>query len=118
MDRYKGKSVLITGGTSGMGLATAKLFVGEGARVMVTGRTPESVEAAQAELGENAIAVQSDATSFSDMDSLAEKARETFDKLDLLFSNAGISRRVSFEETTEDIYDELLDLNAKGRRRR
>lgn len=114
MDRYKGKTVLITGGTSGMGLATAKLFVGEGARVMVTGRTPATIEAAQAELGENAIAVYSDATSLSDMDSLAEKVGETFGKLDVLFVNAGLGRFVPLEAMTEDVYDEMLDLNAKG----
>ena len=114
MDRYKGKTVLITGGTTGMGLATAKLFVGEGARVIVTGRTPATIEAAQAELGENAIAMYSDATSLSDMDSLAEKVRETFGKLDVLFVNAGLARRVPFEAMTEDVYDEMLDLNAKG----
>jgi len=114
MDRYKGKTVLITGGTSGMGLATAKLFVGEGARVIVTGRTPATIEAAQAELGENAIAMYSDATSLSDMDALAEKVRETFGKLDVLFVNAGFARRVPFEAMTEEVYDELLDLNAKG----
>ena len=114
MDRYKGKTVLITGGTTGMGLATAKLFVAEGARVIVTGRTPATIEAAQAELGENAIAVYSDATSLSDMDALAEKVKETFGKLDLLFANAGISRRAPFESTTEEVYDAMLDLNAKG----
>ena len=114
MNRYEGKTVLITGGTTGMGLATAKLFVGEGARVIVTGRTPATIEAAQAELGENAIAIYSDATSLSDMDSLAEKVRETFGKLDVLFVNAGISRRVPFEQMTEEVYDEMLDLNAKG----
>jgi len=114
MDRYKGKTVLITGGTSGIGLATAKLFVGEGARVIVTGRTPATIEAAQAELGENAIAMYSDATSLSDMDSLAEKVRETFGKFDVLFVNAGFARRVPFEAMTEEVYDELLDLNAKG----
>ena len=97
-----------------MGLATAKLFVGGGARVIVTGRTPATIEAAQVELGENAVVIPSDATSLSDMDALATKVRETFGKLDVLFVNAGISRRVSFEATTEDVYDELLDLNAKG----
>jgi short-subunit dehydrogenase involved in D-alanine esterification of teichoic acids len=59
MDRYKGKTVLITGGTTGIGLATAKLFVEEGARVIVTGRTPATIGAAQTELGENAIAIHS-----------------------------------------------------------
>ena len=114
MDRYKGKTVLITGGTTGMGLATAKLFVGEGARVIVTGRTPATIEAAQAELGENAVVLYSDATSLPDMDALAVKVKETFGKLDVLFVNAGISRRVSFEAMTEEVYDELLDLNTKG----
>jgi len=61
MDRYKGKTVLITGGTTGMGLATAKLLVEEGAQVMVTGRTPATIEAAQTEFEENAIAIYSDA---------------------------------------------------------
>ena len=73
-----------------------------------------TIDAAQAELGENAIAMYSDATSLSDMDSLAEKVKETFGKLDVLFSNAGISRRVPFEAMTEEVYDEMLDLNAKG----
>ena len=114
MDRYKGKTVLITGGTTGIGLATAKLFINEGARVIVTGRTPATIESAQTELGENAISVYSDATSLSDMDALAEKVKETFGKLDVLFVNAGLGRFIPFEAMTEEVYDEMLDLNAKG----
>ncbi len=114
MDRYKGKAVLITGGTSGMGLATAQLFIDKGAWVIVTGRTTATIEAAQAELGKNAIAVYSDATSLSDMDSLAKKVRETYGKLDVLVVNAGLARRVPFEAMTEEVYDEMLNLNAKG----
>jgi NAD(P)-dependent dehydrogenase (short-subunit alcohol dehydrogenase family) len=114
MKLYDGKTVVITGGTSGIGLATAKLFVEEGARVIVTGRTPATIEAAQAELGENAIALYSDATSLSDMDSLAEKVRETFGKLDVLFINAGFSIRAPLESITEAVYDEMFNLNAKG----
>ena len=114
MDRYKGKTVLITGGTTGIGLATAKLFIDEGARVIVTGRTPATIESAQTELGENAISVYSDATSLSDMDALAEKVKETFGKLDVLFVNAGLGRFIPFEAMTEEVYDEMLDLNAKG----
>ena len=114
MDRYKGKTVLITGGTTGIGFATAKLFVEEGARVMVTGRTQKTIEEAQTELGENAIALYSDATSLPDMDALAEKVKETFGKLDVLFVNAGYGRFIPFEAVTEEVYDEMLNLNAKG----
>ena len=114
MNTLKNKTVLITGGTTGIGLATAKLFINEGARVIVTGRTAETIKSAQAELGDNAIAMHSDATSLSDMDALTEKVKETFGKLDVLFVNAGLARRVPFEAMTEEIYDEMLDLNAKG----
>ena len=114
MDRFKGKTALITGGTTGIGLATAKLFINEGARVIVTGRTSATIKAAQAELGDNAIVIHSDATSLPDMDALAEKVKETFGKLDVLFVNAGLGRMVPFEAVNEEVYDEMLNLNAKG----
>ena len=114
MDRFKGKTAVITGGTTGIGLATAKLFINEGARVIVTGRTSATIKAAQAELGDNAIVIHSDATSLPDMDALAEKVKETFGKLDVLFVNAGYGRFVPFEAVTEEVYDEMLNLNAKG----
>ena len=114
MDRFKGKTALITGGTTGIGLATAKLFINEGARVIVTGRTAATIKSAQAELGDNAIVVRSDATSFPDMDALAAKVKQTFGKLDVLFVNAGYGHFVPFEQVTEEVYDEMLNLNAKG----
>jgi len=114
MDRFKGKTALITGGTTGIGLATAKLFINEGARVIVTGRAAATIKAAQAELGDNAIVVRSDATSLSDMDALAAKVKETFGKLDVLFVNAGYGHFIPFEQVTEEVYDEMLNLNAKG----
>lgn len=114
MDRFKGKTALITGGTTGLGLATAKLFIEEGARVIVTGRNAETIKAAQAELGNNAIVVPSDATSLSDMDALVKKVKTTLGTLDVLFVNAGYGHFVPFEQVTEAIYDEMLDLNAKG----
>ena len=114
MDRFKGKTALITGGTTGIGLATAKLFINEGARVIVTGRAAATIKTAQAELGDNAIVVRSDATSLPDMDALAAKVKETFGKLDVLFVNAGYGHFVPFEQVTEQIYDEMLNLNAKG----
>ena len=114
MDRFKGKTALITGGTTGIGLATAKLFINEGARVIVTGRAAATIKSAQAELGENAIVVRSDATSLPDMDALAAKVKETFGKLDVLFVNAGYGQFIPFESVTEEVYDEMLNLNAKG----
>jgi NAD(P)-dependent dehydrogenase (short-subunit alcohol dehydrogenase family) len=114
MDRFNGKTALITGGTTGIGLATAKLFISEGARVIVTGRTAATIKAAQAELGDNAIVIHSDATSLPDMDALAEKVKKTFGKLDVLFVNAGYGRFIPFEAVTEEVYDEMLNLNAKG----
>jgi NAD(P)-dependent dehydrogenase (short-subunit alcohol dehydrogenase family) len=114
MDRFKGKTALITGGTTGLGLAAAKLFIKEGARVIVTGRNPATIKAAQAELGDNAIVVPSDATSLPDMDALATKVKETFGKLDVLFVNAGYGHFMPFEAVTEAVYDEMLTLNAKG----
>ena len=114
MNRFKGKTAVITGGTTGIGLATARLFIDEGARVIVTGRAPATIKTAQAELGENAIVVRSDATSLPDMDALATKVKETFGKLDVLFVNAGYGQFVPFEQMTEEVYDEMLNLNAKG----
>jgi NAD(P)-dependent dehydrogenase (short-subunit alcohol dehydrogenase family) len=114
MDRFKGKTALITGGTTGIGLATAKLFINEGARVILTGRAAATIKSAQAELGENAIVVRSDATSLTDMDALAAKVKEAFGKLDVLFVNAGYGQFIPFEQVTEEVYDEMLNLNAKG----
>jgi NAD(P)-dependent dehydrogenase (short-subunit alcohol dehydrogenase family) len=95
-------------------LATAKLFINEGARVIVTGRAAATIKSAQAELGENAIVVRSDATSFPDMDALSALVKERFGKLDVLFVNAGYGQWIPFEQVTEEVYDEMLNLNAKG----
>lgn len=114
MGRYDGKKVVITGGTTGMGLATAKLLVGEGARVLVTGRTAATIESARAELGERAIVVSSDAASLADIDALAGRVKEAFGTVDFLFVNAGIGRFAPFEDTTERTYDEMLGINMKG----
>ena len=114
MNRFEGKTALITGGTTGIGLTTAKLFVNEGARVIVTGRAAATTRSAQAELGENAIVVRSDATSSPDMDALVSKVKETFGKPDVLFVNAGCGQWIPFEQVTEEVCDEMLNLNAKG----
>jgi len=114
MDRYRDKKVVITGGTSGMGLVTAKMLLDEGARVLVTGRTPAGVESARHELGASALVVSSDARSPTDIDALAARAKAEFDSIDLLFVNAGFSIPTPFGSVTEAIYDEMFDLNARG----
>jgi NAD(P)-dependent dehydrogenase (short-subunit alcohol dehydrogenase family) len=113
MDRFKGERALIIGGTSGMGLATAKMLLDGGARVLVTGRSQAGLESAQNELGKEAIVVSSDARSL-DIDALASRVKAEFDSFDLLFVNAGFSIRALLESMTEAVYDEMFNLNAKG----
>jgi len=114
MERYQGKKVVIIGGTSGMGLATAKMLLDGGARVLVTGRSQAGLVSAQKELGKDAIVVSSDARSLTEIDALASRVKAEFDTVDLLFVNAGFGQFAPFENTTEAIYDEMFNLNAKG----
>ena len=114
MERYGEKRAVIIGGTSGMGLATAKMLLEGGARVLVSGRSKAGVESAQKELGKGGIVVSSDARSLTEIDALASRVKAEFDTFDLLFVNAGFSCRASLENMTEAIYDEMFNLNAKG----
>src|SRR6202451_2003619 len=114
MERYKGKKVVIIGGTSGIGLATAKMLLDGGARVLVTGRSQAGLDSAQKEIGKDAVVVSSDARSLTDIDALATRVKAEFGALDLLFVNAGFRLFAPLEHTTEAIYDEMFNLNAKG----
>ncbi len=114
MEQYQGKKVVIIGGTSGMGLATAKMLLDGGARVLVTGRSHAGLESAQKELGKGALVVSSDARSLTEIDALAVRAKAEFDTIDLLFVNAGFSIPTPLDSVTEAIYDEMFNLNAKG----
>src|SRR5271168_1846233 len=108
MKRYEGKKVVIIGGTSGMGLATAKMLLDGGARVVVTGRSKEGLESAQKELGNNAVVVSSDARSLTEIDALASRVKAEFDTFDLLSVNAGFSTKAPVESITEAAYDEMF----------
>jgi NAD(P)-dependent dehydrogenase (short-subunit alcohol dehydrogenase family) len=114
MERHQGKKVVIIGGTSGMGLATAKMLLDGGARVLVTGRSRAGLESAQQALGTGALVVSSDARSLTDIDALASRVKAEFDTIDLLFVNAGFGLFAPLENTTEAMYDEMFNLNAKG----
>ncbi len=114
MERHQGKKVVIIGGTSGMGLATAKMLLDGGARVLVTGRSRAGLELAQQALGTGALVVSSDARSLTDIDALASRVKAEFDTIDLLFVNAGFGLFAPLENTTEAMYDEMFNLNAKG----
>ena len=114
LERYQGKKVVIIGGTSGMGLATAKMLLDRGARVLVTGRSQAGLESAQKEIGKQALVVASDARSLTDIDALASRVKAEFGTFDLLLVNAGFSIRAPLESITEAVYDEMFNLNAKG----
>lgn len=114
MGRYDGKKAVIIGGTSGIGLATAKMLVDGGARVLVTGRSQAALDSTRNELRDGGIAVASDARSLTDIDALAARVTAEFETFDLLFVNAGVGLFAPFEHTTEAMYDDVFDVNTKG----
>ena len=114
MERYQDKKVVIIGGTSGIGLATAKMLMNGGASVLVTGRSQAGLDSATKELGKGALVVSSDARSLTDIDVLASRVKAEFDTFDLLFVNAGFSLFAPLEHVTEATYDDMFNLNAKG----
>jgi NAD(P)-dependent dehydrogenase (short-subunit alcohol dehydrogenase family) len=109
--RLKNKTALITGGNSGIGLATAKLFVAEGARVAITGRNQATLEAAAKELGPNATAIIADATDIAATEKAVAKAVEKFGKLDIVFANAGISASTPVGGTSLETFESVLKTN-------
>ena len=113
MSRYDGKRVVIIGGTSGIRLATANLLGGEGGRVMVTGHGEAALEAARADLGAGAV-VRSDVASIAEMDALADRVKAKFGGLDALLVCAGMNLFVPFDQMTEEQYDDVFAVNAKG----
>jgi NAD(P)-dependent dehydrogenase (short-subunit alcohol dehydrogenase family) len=113
-ERFEGKVVLVTGGNSGIGLAAAKAFVSEGARVVVTGRDRQTVDAAQRELGSDHLALVSETSSLSGIDQLMANIKERFGRIDSIFINAGIAKFGPFEEISEELFDQTFSINVKG----
>jgi len=114
MNRLEGKVALVTGGNSGIGLATAKRFREEGAKVVISGRNQKTLDEAVKQLGKDVLAVRADVSKSEDLARLYSTISQKLGKIDVLFANAGIYKFVPFETTSEALYDELFDINAKG----
>src|SRR5580700_715985 len=115
MDKLKGKIAVITGATSGMALATAKLFVEEGAYVFITGRRQAQIDAAVKEIGKNVTGVQGDAGSLGDLDRLYETVKAQKGSVDIVFASAGVGDfNVPLDSVTEANFDKTFDVNVRG----
>ena len=114
MSSLQGKVALVTGGNSGIGLATVKTFHAHGAKVVFSGRDRQTLDEIAHELGQDVLAVQADVTKLSDLDALMTRAHATFGKLDILFVNAGILGGGALEVVTEQAFDRVMNTNFKG----
>lgn len=115
MGKLNNKVAVITGGSTGIGLATAKVFLAEGAKVVITGRTQETLDAAAAEINNNnLLAVTSDTSKLDQIDALVEQVSSAFGKVDILFANAGIAWFAPIDQVDEAFFDAHFNTNVKG----
>jgi NAD(P)-dependent dehydrogenase (short-subunit alcohol dehydrogenase family) len=114
MGKLEGEVALVTGGNSGIGLATAKEFVGEGAYVFITGRRERELAAAVDEIGRNIRGVRADVSNSADLDRLFSQIKNEKGKLDIVFANAGVAKYAALGQITEELYDAIFDINVKG----
>lgn len=114
MGKFEGKIALVTGGTSGIGLAAAQKFVNEGAYVYITGRRQNELDKAVNQIGKNVTGVQGDISKLEDLDKLYDMIKQEKGKLDILFANAGIGNFLPLGEITEEQVDRTFDINVKG----
>jgi len=114
MGKLEGKIALVTGGNIGIGLATAKQFVSEGAYVFITARRNAQLAAAVKEIGRNVTGVQGDVSNLGDLDHLFAQIKREKGKLDIVFANAGVAKYAPFGKVTEEFYDSIFDINVKG----
>ena len=112
--KLEGKVAVVTGGNSGIGLATAKRFVAEGAYVFITGRRQAELDAAVREIGENVTGIQGDVAKFADLDRLYAAVKAKKGRIDILFANAGAAELAPLGEITEEHFDKIFDTNVKG----
>jgi len=114
MARLTGKVAVVTGGNSGIGLATAKRFREEGAKVVVTGRDQKTLDEAVKTIGGDVLAVRADVSKMADLERLYKTVAEKFGKVDVLFANAGVAKFAPFADSNEALFDEMFDINVKG----
>ncbi|REA56488.1 short-chain dehydrogenase [Dyadobacter luteus] len=114
MSKLKGKVAVVTGGSAGIGLSTAKEFIEQGAKVIITGRNQQTIDQALLQLGNNAMGIRADAASLQDTDKLVEQVQSQFGKVDVLFVNAGVALQEPVGQVTESIFDTMVDINFKG----
>lgn len=114
MGKFTGKVAVVTGGTSGIGLAAAQQFVQEGAHVFITGRRQSELDAAVKLMGENVTGIQGDVSNLADLDKLYEAVKQEKGHLDILFANAGLGSLLPLGEITEEQYYQTFDVNVKG----
>ncbi len=113
-ERFKNKVAVVTGGNSGIGLATARAFAREGAKVAITGRSDATLKAAQRELGPDVLVLKADFSQVSEIAKAMDRIKERFGRIDVLFVNAGVGKFVPFEDVTEALFDETMATNLKG----
>ena len=114
MPRLAGKVAVVTGGNSGIGLATAKRFRAEGAQVVISGRDQKTLDQAVRTIGDGVVAVRADVSKLNDLDKLYKTVSEKFGKVDVLFANAGIAKFAPVTESGEALFDEQFNVNVKG----
>jgi NAD(P)-dependent dehydrogenase (short-subunit alcohol dehydrogenase family) len=113
-EKLKGKTAVITGGTSGIGLATAQRFVAEGAYVFITGRRKDALDAAVEQIGKNVIGVRGDVANLADLDGLYNEVKKQNRRIDILFANAGVAKLAPFGTIPEEFFDFHFNANVRG----
>jgi NAD(P)-dependent dehydrogenase (short-subunit alcohol dehydrogenase family) len=112
--RFEGKVAVVTGGNSGIGLATAKLFHNEGAKVAISGRDQKTLDEAVKTIGNGTLAVKADVSKLPEIDKFFAQIAAKFGKIDVLFANAGVAKFAPIADSNEQLFDENFDINVKG----